>query len=213
MRIATWNLAGRWSSAHAAKLDKMNADVLLLTEVNERLCLDGYVMHRAPGLMAARRRWSAILSRRPITTLPGPHAATVAVQIDAVTYWSSVLPWRSSPGEPMWPGDGHADKTRSTLTSLLGNRPKGPLIWGGDWNHAFGGWERAGSLGGRKAITAALAELDLICATSRAPHRVAGYSIDHIAIPADWHSRMRSIEHFTSDGLSDHDAYAVDVER
>ncbi|WP_267128537.1 MULTISPECIES: hypothetical protein [unclassified Nocardioides] len=39
MRIGTWNLAGRWDARHLALLEAMDCDVLLLTEVSERVRL------------------------------------------------------------------------------------------------------------------------------------------------------------------------------
>lgn len=36
MRIATWNLAGRWSPQHEALMLEVTADVWLLTEVHHR---------------------------------------------------------------------------------------------------------------------------------------------------------------------------------
>lgn len=42
MRIGTWNLAGRWDSRHLGLLTAADCDLLLLTEVSERVELLGY---------------------------------------------------------------------------------------------------------------------------------------------------------------------------
>src|SRR4051812_27579468 len=42
MRIGTWNLAGRWTPEHERFLLAADCDVWLLTEVNERVRLDGF---------------------------------------------------------------------------------------------------------------------------------------------------------------------------
>ncbi len=41
MRIGTWNLAERWDARHLALIVRMDCDVLLLTEVSERVELPG----------------------------------------------------------------------------------------------------------------------------------------------------------------------------
>src|SRR3954464_13738899 len=96
MKIGTWNLAGRWQSAHAQLLADQHCDLWLLTEVNERVELEGFQRHLSLGLMAPRRRWAGVYSRRALTPLPDPHVASAAAVVDGITYCSTILPWRSA---------------------------------------------------------------------------------------------------------------------
>jgi hypothetical protein len=147
MRIGTWNLAGRWTPEHLALLMEMDCDVLLLTEVSERLAVDGYEMHLSAHLMAAKRRWAGVLSRSPMKPLQDPHPASAMASVEDWTFCSSILPWRTC-GTVPWGEGRHADKTRAAVDTLLRSLPTTGLVWGGDWNHALHGREYAGSIAG-----------------------------------------------------------------
>jgi len=95
MRIGTWNLAGRWDARHLALLEAMNCDVLLLTEVSERVELPAHDLHLGEALMAPRRRWAAVASRSALRPLPDPHGASAMAEVEGIGVCSSVLPWRS----------------------------------------------------------------------------------------------------------------------
>lgn len=214
MRIGTWNMQGRWDSRHQELLQSHNCDVWLLTEVSDRVELPGCVMRRTSAQMAPRRRWAAVASREPSEALPDPHPATAAARIDGVTYWSTILPWRSSGGESPWRGATHAERTSSALDDLLVHRPSEPLVWGGDFNHGLTGPECAGSKAGRTAVDAALQTLGLTAHTTLLPHVNAELrTIDHIATQVSW--QLLSVSHVTAehDGarLSDHDLYTAEV--
>ena len=88
-------MAGRWTDSHHEFLLGLECDVLLLTEVSERLRLDGYAVHMSEQSMADRRRWAAVLSRTELTPRPDPHPASAVATIAGTTYCSSILPWRS----------------------------------------------------------------------------------------------------------------------
>ncbi|GAB3038755.1 hypothetical protein GCM10011376_34070 [Nocardioides flavus (ex Wang et al. 2016)] len=215
MRIGTWNLAGRWSDDHRNVLLEADCDVWLLTEVDERTSLPGFAMHLSAATMAARRRWAAVASRVPMASSPDPHRASVAAQVGATTYVSSVLPWRAARSGPVWVGERHAGRTQNAVDELtLRLRAAPSVVWGGDWNHALLGKEYAGSKAGRASVTAALDELGLVVPTTELPHAIDGLlSIDHVAVPAGWSATARRIV-AESDGrrLSDHDAYVVDAQ-
>ena len=85
------------------------------------------------------------------------------------------------------------------------------MVWGGDWNHSLIGSEVAGSFDGRKHLLNALEVLGLQVPTTDLLHQNGvSNTIDHIAIPKTWNATgAMQIE---ADGLSDHDAYVVDVE-
>ena len=75
------------------------------------------------------------------------------------------------------------------------------------------GREHAGSIEGRNAIHALIAEAGLRVATAEQPHALDGLlSIDHIALPDDWAASCGRIR-ATAEGkrLSDHDAYTVSI--
>ncbi|TKJ28306.1 hypothetical protein A6V29_02575 [Blastococcus sp. CCUG 61487] len=73
------------------------------------------------------------------------------------------------------------------------------------------GPENAGSLGGRKHLLAAVAELGLQVPTADLPHRLDGLlTIDHVGVPVSW--KVVDARRLDATGLSDHDCYVVDVE-
>lgn len=210
MRIGTWNLAGRWSTAHAELVHEHACDVWLLTEVSHRLDLGG-VLHRSAGDIARKRSWAAVWAPALAAVEPDPHPASAAAVVGDVYMCSSILPWRSCGTRSPWEGERHADKTVATLDHLRSGWPAGSLVWGGDWNHGLVGKESAGSMGGRQALLDLLVERDLQVPTAELPHRLPGRtSIDHVAVPTSWTAEGR---HVDAVGLSDHDAYVVDVHR
>lgn len=211
MRIGTWNLAGRWDSRHEALIEAMDCDVLLLTEVSERIALPVHDLHLGSLPMAAKRRWAAIASRLPMNPLPDPHGASAFAEVDGLRICSSVLPWRSCGTREPWVGTSTAEKTTAAVTAV---EAAAPDVWGGDWNHALSGREWAGSMAGRHSILETVARLSLRVSTASSPHRIAGLlSIDHIAVPESWNVRSTERHRATSGNarLSDHDAYVIEV--
>ncbi len=68
-------------------------------------------------------------------------------------------------------------------------------------------------MGGRRHVLAAVEELGLVVPTALLAHPIEGLrTIDHIAVPA--HFRVDRVERIKAKvhGLSDHDAYVVEVE-
>lgn len=210
MRIGTWNLAGRWSEPHLQFLAQMNCDVLLLTEVSDRVELPGFDGHVSDRLMARRRHWAGIWSRHPLTALPDPHGASAMAEVMGHRVCSSILPWRSCGAREPWVGTTTAERTVQAVDAII---RAAPTVWGGDWNHALEGREHAGSKAGREHLLKALAELGLHAATTDAPHQIEGLlSIDHIAVPATWRTRIEHHSALLNEGrLSDHDAYVVEA--
>lgn len=210
VRIGTWNLVGSWKPEHRDVLKEADCDVWLLTEVNERVELDDYIVHWSADVMRPKIRWAGIYSRCGLDGLPDPHVASAAAVIEGTTYCSSILPWRGSPGEPRLPGSGHADQTGRVLAALLDNLPNSDLVWGGDWNHALSGMEEGGTKGGRAHVISAVEKLGLQVPTAALPHWIDGHlSIDHIAVPRTW--KVVSADRRITKGLSDHDCYVVEV--
>ncbi|MCM0619440.1 endonuclease/exonuclease/phosphatase family protein [Nocardioides bruguierae] len=211
MRIGTWNLAGRWSEAHRAFVVSLDCDVLLLTEVSERVRLPGLFAHTTAATMARRRRWAGVYSRDRLSPLADPHGATALAQVDGLRVASTVLPWRASGGRAPWIGVSTHERTVEAVDAIV---DAAPAVWGGDLNHAFLGREYSGSLAGRRHLLSAIEGLGLQVPTAQAPHQIEGlFSIDHVAVPASWtttvehHSTLREVGR-----LSDHDAYVVEAE-
>lgn len=209
MRVGTWNLAGRWSAQHAALLQEQECDVWLLTEVSHRAQLPDWTARATSAEMAQKRDWAAVWSKRPQVEQTDPHPASAAAVVDGVYFCSSILPWRTCSGAP-WEGERHVDMTSSAVAQLGAAWPTDvPLVWGGDWNHALEGREYAGSQGGRAAIQGCLDQHGLRAATRPLRHRLPeGLTIDHVAVPASWAAEGQRIDAI---GLSDHDAYVVEV--
>lgn len=214
-RIGTWNLQGRrWGRPQHRLVGAQQCDVWLFTEAHTSVSLPDWHSQATAGEMAPERAWAAVWSRQPLTELPDPHPATAAALVDGVTYWSGILPWRSCGGEAPWRGQNHGERTQAALHDLLRQRPAGPHVWGGDWNHALGGKEYAGSAAGRAHLLTAVDSLGLTAVTAGLAHHLPGLlSIDHIAVPfgADVTSAQRVPA--TEDGkrLSDHDVYVVEI--
>ncbi len=217
-RVGTWNLEGRWSRSHEERLLAAACDVWLLTELHVGVReLPGYRIHRSKDLMTADRHWAAVAARDDLVISSwdcDPHPASVAADVDGVTYCASVLPWRSCGTGHPWRGRTVASKTHAAIAALTAVLPAGNTVWGGDWNHALMGREYAGSLAGRQAILDAVAALGLKVVTGDLPHRLAGlHTIDHVAVPAS--STVTQAERLPmADGrrsLSDHDAYVVEI--
>jgi len=216
MRVGTWNLDGRWSDDHYKFLEEQGCDVWLLTEVSADVQLHGYQQVVTETPMTTERYWSAILSRPGLEERDDPHPATAAAVVDGITYWSSVLPWRTCGDQPPWDGATHAEKMMSTLRTLEGAKPDGPLIWGGDWNQSLIGRDYAGSTEGRQDLLASIDHLSLQVPTAGLRHQLPGHStIDHIALPQD--CLAIQVEHLPAKhqeaSLSDHDAYVIEIDR
>lgn len=212
MRIGTWNLAGRYGDRHRQQLEQMACDVLLLTEVSEKLDLTGWHVAATDHRMTPNRHWSAIVATEPILQVSEPHPASIAGTVSGIRYCSSILPWRGCSPREFWVGANLVEKMTRTAGPI---EAWAPQVWGGDWNQSFIGRETAGTLAGRRRLTAALERLGLQLPTALLPHRLEGIgTIDHIAVPATW--AVLTTEHIvtTHDGarLSDHDAYVVEVE-
>lgn len=207
MRIGTWNLEGKGTPGHLALLREQACDVWLLREVPDGLSVPSLTEVATTGPMLPGKRWAAVHAARG-AQVASPHPASAVAEIDGRTFVSSVLPWRGSGGAPPWAGTDHAARTTAVLADL---RPVlvGPLVWGGDWNHALTGKEYAGSAAGRAAVQDLVDQLGLIVATAELPHRTPDqFSIDHVAVPVPARSAVR----VDAGGLSDHDAYVVEVD-
>ena len=109
MRIGTWNLAGRWDVRHSTLLESMDCEVVLLTEVSDRLSIPAMALQTTALKMARRRYWAAVASRREMKPLGDPHGASAMAEIGGLRFCSSILPWRSSGLRTPWVGTNTAE--------------------------------------------------------------------------------------------------------
>ena len=178
--------------------------------------LDGGALHRS-AFMTATKSWAAVWSKGAAVPSPSPHSAAATVVVDGVLLCSCVLPWRSA--RPWWPAEDLGDVAAMTTSALRRLRvgllaAPGPIVWGGDWNHALHEREVAGTNHGRGEIEKLCFELKLQIPTEHLPHAKPNLlSIDHIALPLAWHVTdcRRVVATTTGKRLSDHDAFIVDA--
>lgn len=216
MRIGTWNVGRRWTTAHRDFLQHQRCDVWLLTEVPEAIRAPGYQIEFSRGSSLPGTRWAAVLAAGPsrLDRLEGPHPASVAARVGGLAFVSTVLPWKGSGTYWPWPGHDTASKTRFALEEMRAKLPEEDLVWGGDWNHSLEGPELSGSLDGRRMILSVVHEMGLQTPTRTLPHRNPDVrSIDHVAVPLHWPSPRATHVPAFDEGteLSDHDAYLIDV--
>ena len=219
MRIGTWNLDARWSDAHRRLLARECCDVWLLTEINpvavhSNGTIADYHAHLTTGVMARGQHWAAVLSHLPIVPIPDPHDASAAALIEGVIYCTTVLPWSGCANHPPtpWVGASLEDMARPAIDRLVKVLQGSIAVWGGDWNQNLaGGWQHVGSTGMRKAIESALQLLDLKASIVDLPFQTGSdqNTIDHIAVPMHWN--VCDVFRVSAVGLSDHDAYVIEV--
>lgn len=204
-------MQGRWDSRHLEHITAMDCDVLLLTEVSDRVELPGYRRHATQLLMSPRRRWAAVASRAELSPLDDPHGASAMAEVGGIRFCSSILPWRQCGTREPWNGRTTAEKTTAAVDRI---EPAAPNVWGGDWNHALTGREWTGTVSGRRHLLDATDRLGLTVPTAASPHQIDGLlSIDHIAVPKSWSALGVEGHPASTEGgqISDHDAYVVEV--
>ena len=189
----------------------MECDVLLLTEVSERVEIPGYGLHLGRLLMSPKRQWAAVAARLPMRPLPDPHGASAMADVDGLRVCSCILPWKGCGAREPWVGANTAERTIAAVAAI---ELAAPAVWGGDWNHALSGREWAGTIAGRRSVLKSVEQLGLHVPTALLPHQIEGLlSIDHIAVPKAWVvSDTQRHRAFVDDTrISDHDAYVVEA--
>ncbi|WP_322937868.1 hypothetical protein [Nocardioides bizhenqiangii] len=210
MRIGTWNLDARWTSRHRDFLERLECDVLLLTEVPPEVDLRGMVGHHSSHKMAPGQSWAAVYAP-DLWRLPDPHPAAALAEVEGLRVCSSVLPWQGSRPYYPWGGDDSHGRISYAVDSIIEVEP---LIWGGDWNASFAPRGYTGARGSREVLRKAADRLQLRIATEHLDIQAGNdKSIDHVAVPAHW-TVCAAGQHRAEDQhglLSDHDAYVVQV--
>ena len=211
MRVATWNLEGKWSSDHERVLMDLECDVWLLTEVRPEATLPGYGQHLSSARMAPHKHWAGLLARQEMSPVQDLHPAPAGAQVAGRMFWCSVLPWPLSGGGDPWDGPDHASQMAAALKSIAPGLAGGKTVWGGDWNQPLRGNISGFSRAAQAHLLRTLDQHGLQVPTQDLPSRKSPqFSIDHIAVPADWAvTDTGRVE--VPDRLSDHDAYWVEV--
>lgn len=212
MRIATWNMDGKWHPAHLELLGALDADVLLLTEVHRDAAIIGYEQQRTQAsIKGTNSSWSAIVSRVGLTPLPDPHPASAAAVIDGVSVISSVMPWPRAVDLWPWGSTNHTERMAETAEGLSEKVGRGATIWGGDWNTPLTGNIAGFTRAAQVALLDVLRGTPLQVPTINLPAKNGlQTSIDHIAVPKAW--SILAVARVQTGKLSDHDAYWVDVD-
>ena len=211
MRIATWNIAGKWRSGHQHLLHALDADVLLLTEVPAEAALDGYQQHRTrASMVGATKNWAAIFARSELAPRPDPHPASASAVIGGTTVIASVMPWPRAGDLWPWSSPDHTERMAETAAAVLEGVVPGETIWGGDWNTPLTGNLSGFTRASKTALLDALNGQPLRVPTRDLPAKSdLQRSIDHIAVPDSWET-LRA-ERVRTGTLSDHDAYWIEV--
>jgi hypothetical protein len=129
-----------------------------------------------------------------------------------VTFYPSVLPWRTCGPDWPWCDGDQAGRMTDAVHSLDRPLAGGGAVWGGDWNQTMVGPNFGGTALGRAAIEDLLTRSGLWLATRNLPHRAPGMAaIDQIAVPIGW--KVKTAERVpVPTRLTDHDAYVVDAQ-
>ncbi len=99
----------------------MDCDVLLLTEVSERVEIPGYDLHLGSLPLTPKRPWAPVGSRLLMTPLPDPHGASALGDVAGLRVCSSILPWRSCGSRE--PRVGATTAERTTAAAQTEHRP------------------------------------------------------------------------------------------
>ena len=214
MRIATWNVqrptSGRKRARQQEWLDRINADIWVLTETHEALQPSprhqSVVTTESDPSQQHGEAWVAIWSRYPIRALestsdPGRAvAAMVSLPTGELLVYGTVLPWLGSAwGQP-------ASTTAAFVRALEAQRadwlqrrdqhPSAEMCVAGDLNQDLASRHYYGSSTNRDALNASLRDAGLHGVTGGSDDPVFAQSggshasIDHIALSSHLSERV-----------------------
>lgn len=237
LTVATWNVeyaAGAERNARRAKLiQDADADVVVLTETHDELCLSDYraestLLRRGGARQGARWTtiWSRLEVRRRIGTADPQRTVAVELEGDVIVY-GTVLPWHTDTG-PSGNKQVNWSEYRRVVPiqgaewrALRKQHPGHTLIVAGDFNQSLGDRHFYGGRELRQLLESECTSADLVVFTGLA-HQQAPLThpaIDHIAVapPAGLSAHAQSVTgwHGEWEGpgrLSDHSAVEVTVE-
>ena len=142
-------------------IDRLECDVLLLTEVPPDVEIAGMEGHHTMARMARGQSWAAIYAAA-LTPLADPHPAVALAEVDGIRVASVVLPWRGAGAYYLWGGDRGIDRVEHVVRSVV---TAAPAVWGGDWNTSFAAHGYSPAAGARSRLRAAAETLDAQIAT------------------------------------------------
>ena len=231
MRIATWNLErpkrGGWKKNPIIQkqIDKINADIWILTETNSiihpRSTYMGIATSSISGYHHPGENCSTIWSRYPIgRTFPTFHpsiavCAEILSPLGNLLVYGTIITWANDRG-----ATGTAKKWQEHYKSIISHgddwaKLNQGLAWcvAGDFNETLSGATGYGTKQGRQMLNQELQRNHLTCVTDRIE-----YNIDHICLSPDWAKRVKQVntwQGFTLDGkpVSDHYGVYIDLSK
>lgn len=235
MRIATWNLErGRAIASQQAAIDRLRADILILTEPPKSYT-SGPSVVTSPSSRHGRRglkeSWVAIVGSSTVTPvamdIPFERLAAAAKTSVAgrhVLVYGSVLPWNSVRSRAPYVcriGESSYDTFLRVLceqvadvSALRRNHDHDLIIWAGDFNQSLAGPIRGGSRQKRNGLTDALKTLGLEAWNGLMAHASEGLcAVDLICSPRNLPPIAQGrLDPLSSDNvvMSDHAGYWLD---
>ena len=238
MRIATWNMerlkkGNRAASAYDEHLRELRADVTVVTEPGSGFGERHPTALVAPELRLGSKKpeaWVAILgSSLDAASLEIPYkhlavAGTTTIEGQRILIYGSVLPWLSA-RRHAYDVYGSTDRPFiDVFTTAIGQQvgdmrrlqalyPDHLPIWAGDFNHTI--VPPFVSIQASAMIESALKGLGLRAYNATAPHREPEWhTIDLLCGPEHWvcGDTESSYPEYKGTALSDHRAYAVEIE-
>lgn len=242
-RLATWNLERpRTNSAEKiaacqAQMRRVNADVWVVTEGHREIGLDDF-HHFATACEGhdhtVGETYTAILSRWPSRRHRCEEGDPFTIWTEIASPWGDLIVYGTILPYKNWRGIGGGsaswvehlksiERHRKAWLELRASFPRHRLIVAGNFNQNRDGTRWYGNRQIRSALTAALAEARLFCATQadfRAPpFGLSRARVDHICVDQGLVPSLGEVVVWegTTDGtasgaaLSDHNGIAVDL--
>ncbi len=236
MRVATWNvqrpkLGASENNRRLAKIAEVNADIWILTETDA--CIDLAGTHHPTSTEPSPRKkprptescatiWSRWPFGDPLRTYD--YREVVCVEImrpdKPLIVYGCIIPYggyRGPNGEsPFWHEHyrfigGYAED----WLRLVQQYPDHEIIVGGDFNQNRDGVEYYGTPMGRQLLADALEAAGLSCVTEEEFVKTGKlkkkHLIDHICVRKGSEERVKSVEPWDPDGMSDHRGVCVEL--
>ncbi|HEY6018967.1 MAG TPA: endonuclease/exonuclease/phosphatase family protein [Candidatus Paceibacterota bacterium] len=185
MKIATWNLdhasnSSRPVTAQIQQLERINADILVLTETCERVDLRtlGYKSVLPHHKNRYGKYWSVIWSRWPISQQIDCYdnetavCARIASPLGDLIIYGTIITWKNDPGsDPEVKSPAWSEHEKSILEhgidwrAIQNGQPGIPFVVAGDFNQTRDGSKVYCSPNGIRLLNEQLERNSLVCVT------------------------------------------------